>query len=73
MSAPLGSIRTWSNVQLAEDINNKDGVSATKYNKRQRQAKVHKEEVERRVCKEAERRQVEEQQRLEAERHVAKE
>ena len=40
MSAPLDSIRTWSDAQLAEDI------SAVKYNEHQRQAKVHKEEAE---------------------------
>ena len=73
MSAPLGSIRTWSDVQLTEDVNDEDGVSAVKYNEHQRQVKTHKEEVEQRACKEAECHQVSEQQRLEAERHMAKE
>ena len=54
MSALLGSIRTWSNVQLAEDVNNEDGISTAKYNERQRQVKACKEEAEQRVWEEAE-------------------
>ena len=81
MSTPLGSIRNWSDVQLAEDINDEDSVSTTKYNERQRRAKARKEEVERRAREEAEqiareeaeRRVREEQQRVEAERHKAEE
>ena len=73
MSAPLGSIQNWSDVQLTEDVNDEDGVSATKYNECQRRVKVHKEEAEQRVHKEAECRQAEEQWRLEAERCRAKE
>ena len=73
MSAPLGSIRTWSDIQLVEDVNNKDGISTVKYNKRWRRAKVRKEEAEQRVHEEAECRQAEEQWRLEAERCRAKE
>ena len=73
MSAPLGSIRTWSDTQLVEDVNNEDGVSTVKYNEHQRRAKVHKEEAERRAHEEVEHCQVEEQQRLEAERRVAEE
>ena len=73
MSVPLGSIMTWSNVQLVEDINDKDGVSATKYNERQRQAKARKEEAEQRAWEEAEQRVHEEQQRVEAERRKAEE
>ena len=72
---------TWSDVQLAEDVNDKDGVSAAKYNEWRRRAKACKEEAERRVhkevewraCEEAERRQVEEQWRVEAERCRAEE
>ena len=45
MSAPLGSIKTWSNMQLTEDVNDEDGVSAVKYNERWRQAKARKEEA----------------------------
>ena len=67
MSTPLGSIRTWSDAQLAED------VSAAKYNERWRRVKACKEEAERRAREEAERRQAEEQQRLEAERRAAEE
>ena len=73
MSTPLGSIVTWSDVQLAEDVNNEDGVSAAKYNERWRRAKACKEEAEQRACEEAERRQAEEQQRVEAERRRAEE
>ena len=54
MSAPLGSIVTWSDAQLAEDVNDKDGVSATKYNERRRRAKARKEEAEQRAQEEAE-------------------
>ena len=64
---------TWSDAQLAEDVNDKDGVSAVKYNERRRQAKACKEEVERRAHEEAERRQVEEQWRVEVERRRAEE
>ena len=64
---------TWSDAQLAEDVNNEDSVSAAKYNERRRRAKARKEEAERRARKEAERRQAEEQRRLEAERRRAKE
>ena len=60
-------------MQLVEDINDEDGVSAAKYNEHQRRAKARKEEVERRVHKEVERCQVEEQRRLEAERRAAEE
>ena len=73
MSAPLGSIRNWSDAQLAEDVNDEDGVSATKYNECRRRAKVRKEEAERRVHEEAEHRQVEEQRRVEVERRRAEE
>ena len=65
MSAPLGSIVTWSDAQLAEDVNDEDGISAMKYNEWRRQAKACKEEAER--C------QAEEQQRVEMERRRAKE
>ena len=54
MSAPLGSIRNWSDVQLMEDVNDKDSVSAAKYNECWRRAKACKEEVEWRVWEEAE-------------------
>ena len=54
MSAPLGSIRTWSSMQLVEDANNEDGISAVKYNECWRQVKACKEEVERRAWEEAE-------------------
>ena len=67
MSAPVGSIKTWSDAQLAED------VSAAKYNKRRRRAKTRKEEAERRACEEAECRQAEKQRRLEVERRAAEE
>ena len=73
MSTPLGSIRTWSDAQLAEDVNDEDGVSAVKYNERRRQAKACKEEAEQRACEEVECRQAEEQRRLEAERRMAEE
>ena len=73
MSAPLGSIVTWSDAQLAEDVNDKDGVSAAKYNKWRRRVKARKEEAEWRARKEAERRRAEEQRRVEAERRRAKE
>ena len=73
MSAPLGSIRNWFNMQLMEDVNDKDDISATKYNKHQRQAKGYKEEVEWRAHEKVECHQAEEQQRLEVERHRAKE
>ena len=73
MSAPIGSIKTWSNAQLMEDVNDEDSVSATKYNERQRRAKAHKEEAERRVREETERHQAEEQRRVEAERRRAEE
>ena len=73
MSAPLGSIRTWSDAQLTEDVNDEDGINATKYNECRRQAKACKEEAERRVCKEAERHQAGEQWRVEAERHRVEE
>ena len=54
MSTPLGSIKTWSNMQLAEDINDKDSVSTAKYNKHQRQVKACKEEAEQRAWEAAE-------------------
>ena len=54
MSVPLGSIKTWSDAQLAEDMNDEDGVSAVKYNECWRWAKMHKEEVEWRAWEEAE-------------------
>ena len=81
MSAPLGSIKTWSDVQLMEDINDEDSVSAAKYNKRQRRAKARKEEAEQRAreeaeqiaWEEAEQRACEEQWRVEAERRKAEE
>ena len=74
MSAPVGSIRTWSDAQLAEDINDKDGVSAAKYNECRRRAKVRKEEAERRAQEEAERMAREEaERRAEVERRKAKE
>ena len=74
MSAPLDSIRTWSNAQLAEDVNDEDGVSAVKYNEYQRQAKAHKEEAEQRVWEEAEQMTWEEVEwRTEVERHKAEE
>ena len=65
---------TWSDVQLMEDINDKDGVSAIKYNERWRRAKVHKEEAEQRVWEEAEQMAQEEmERRVEVERCKAKE
>ena len=73
MPAPLGSIKTWSDVQLTEDENDDNGVSAIKYNERHRRARVRKEEAERRACEEVERRQAEEQRRVEAERCRAEE
>ena len=74
MSAPLGSIRTWSNMQLTEDVNNEDCVSGTKYNEHWRQVKVCKEEVEWRVWEEAEwMAQEEAERRAEVERHKVKE
>ena len=81
MSTPLGSIRTWSDVQLVEDVNNEDGISTVKYNERWRQVKACKEEVEWRaweeaeqmVWEEAEQRACEEQWRVEVERHRAEE
>ena len=74
MSAPLGSIRTWSDVQLTEDVNDEDGVSATKYNERQRRVKACKEEVERRAWEEAEQMAWEEVEwRVEVERRKAEE
>ena len=54
MSAPLRSITTWSDAQLVENENDKDSMSAAKYNEQQRCAKVWKEEAEQRVCEEAE-------------------
>ena len=54
MSTPLRSITTWSDVQLTENENDKDSMSAAKYNEQRRCAKVWKEEAEQRVCKEAE-------------------
>ena len=60
-------------MQLIEDENDDDSVSAIKYNECQRQARTHKEEVEWRVHKEAKYHQAEEQQRVEAERCRAKE
>ena len=60
-------------MQLAENVNNENGVSATKYNERWRRAKARKEEAEQRVREEAEHRQAEEQRRVEAERHRAEE
>ena len=81
MSAPLGSIRTWSDAQLVEDTNDKDGISTAKYNERWRRVKAHKEEAERRAREEAEwmaQEKVEwgaweEQWRVEAEKHKVKE
>ena len=74
MSLSIGSIRTWSNAQLTEDVNNKDGVSAVKYNEHWRQVKVYKEEVEQRAWEEAEwMAQEEAEQRAEVERHKAEE
>ena len=74
MSAPVGSIKTWSDVQLAEDVNDEDGISAAKYNERRRRAKVCKEEAEWRVQEEAERMAWEEaERRAEVERHKAEE
>ena len=64
---------TWSDAQLAEDVNDEDSVSAVKYNERQRRAKACKEEAEQRARKEAERRQAEEQCRVEVERCRAEE
>ena len=66
MSTPVGSIKTWSNAQLVEDVNNEDSVSAAKYNEHRRRAKACKEEVEQRAREEAER-------RAEVERHKAEE
>ena len=73
MSAPLGSIRNWSDVQLMEDVNDEDSVSAMKYNKCWRGGKACKKEVEWRACEEAEHHEAEEQWRVETERHRAKE
>ena len=61
-------------MQLAEDVNNKDGVSAAKYNECWRQAKAYKEEAEQRVQEEAEQIAWEEaEQRVEVERCNVKE
>ena len=60
-------------MQLTEDVNDEDGVSAAKYNKRRRRAKARKEEAERRAREEAERCQAEEQWRVEVERRRAEE
>ena len=49
MSAPLGSIKTWSDAQLAEDVNDEDSVSAAKYNEQRRRAKACNEEAEQRA------------------------
>ena len=74
MSAPFGSIMTWSDAQLAEDINNEDGVSAAKYNECRRRAKACKEEAEWRAWEEAEQMAWEEAEwRVEVERHKAEE
>ena len=74
MSAPLGSIKTWSDMQLTEDVNNEDGVSAMKYNKCRRQVKACKEEAEQRAGEEAEQMAWEEvERRAEVERHKAEE
>ena len=73
MSTPIDSIKNLSDMQLAEDENDENGVSAAKYNERHRQARARKEEVEQRACEEAERHQVEKQQRVEVERCRAKE
>ena len=73
MSAPLGSIVTWSDAQLMEDVNDEDGVSAMKYNERWRRAKARKKEAEWRAREEVEHCQVEEQWRVEAERCRAEE
>ena len=74
MSAPLSSIRNWSNMQLMEDVNDKDSISAAKYNEHQRQAKECKEEAEQRAQEEAEQMVWEEtEQRVEVERRKAKE
>ena len=74
MSTPLGSIRTWSDAQLMEDINDEDDISAVKYNKCWRQAKACKEEVEQRAWEEAEQMAWEEvERRMEVERHKAEE
>ena len=51
---PLGSIRNWSDTQLAEDVNDEDSISTAKYNECWRQVKACKEEVEWRVWEEAE-------------------
>ena len=67
MSASINNIKNWSNVQLVEDKNDNDSVSATKYNEHQRQARVYKEEVEQRAHKETEHHQAEEQQKVETE------
>ena len=73
MSTPLGSIKTWSDVQLVEDKNDDDGMSTAKYNECQRRARARKEEAERRAREEAECCQAEEQRRVEAERRRAEE
>ena len=73
MSAPLGSIRNWSNTQLTGGVNNEDSISTVKYNEHWRQAKAHKEEAEWRAYEEVECHQAEEQQRVEVERCRAEE
>ena len=74
MSAPLGSIRTWSDVQLVEDVNNEDGISVMKYNERWRRVKAYKEQVEQRVWEEAEQMAQEKMEwRVEVERRKAEE
>ena len=74
MSALLGSIRTWSDTQLTEDVNNEDGISIMKHNECWRQAKACKKEAEQRVWEEAEQMVQEEmEQRAEVERHKTEE
>ena len=72
MAALIDNIKHWSNTQLVENENNDNGMNATKYNKHWRQVRTHKE-TEWRVCEEAECHQVEEQWRMETERHRAEE
>ena len=61
-------------MQLAEDINDEDSVSAVKYNEDQRRAKVCKEEAEQRAWEAVELMAQEEvEQSAEVERHKAKE
>ena len=73
MSTPIDNIKSWSDVQLVEDENDDNSVSAAKYNEHCRRARACKEEAEQRACGEVEHRQAEEQRRVEVERRRAEE